>query len=355
MKDMSLMDCASEVQNQIAVSVIVAVRNAEKYLRQCLDSICQQSLNNFEIICVDDGSEDDSYRILQEYMEKDIRFFVLQQRQMGAGAARNKGLEIAKGKYLSFLDADDYFKKDFLQTMYRKAENVQADIVICSAMEFNQQTKTINEMPQSLQKKWLPQKEVFSYKDMSDHIFNSFQNWAWNKLFRRDFIKENNIRFQELQRTNDLLFTCTALVLAERITTVQESFIFYRVNHGGNCQATNVEKPLDFLQAFCALKDCLKQLNMYESVRKSYLNWALEGCIHNVLSVEKTPTEKVVLQFLRLQGLQQIGLNTMRYCECYEKRAYMKLQCIKYNLWAILKLYRNLISKMQQIKRSNPI
>lgn len=337
-----------EAQECIAVSVIIPVYNAAKYLRQCLDSICQQSLNNIEIICVDDGSKDDSYKILQEYTKKDSRFLVMKQRQAGAGAARNKGLEIAKGKYLSFLDADDYFQKDFLKTMYRKGENVQADIVICSAMEFNQQTKTINEMPQSLQKKWLPQKEVFSYKDMPDYIFNSFQNWAWNKLFRRDFIQKNSICFQELRRTNDLLFTCTALVLAERITTVQESFIFYRVNHGGNCQATNVEKPLDFFQAFCALKDCLEQLDMYESVRKSYLNWALEGCIHNVLSVEKSPVEKAVLQFLRRQGLQQMGLAAMRYYECYEKGAYMKLQCIKYNLWAILKLCRNLHLKVRQ-------
>ena len=105
-----------------AVSVIIPVYKAEKYLRQCLDSICGQTLKDIEIICVDDGSTDSSPEILKEYREKDERVIVVRQENAGAGAARNKGLDISKGKYLSFLDADDFFEPDMLEEAFRCAE-----------------------------------------------------------------------------------------------------------------------------------------------------------------------------------------------------------------------------------------
>ena len=99
----------------ISVSVIIPVFNAEKYLSQCLDSIVNQTLTNIEIICVDDGSTDTSFQILKEYEEKDSRVIVLSKSNAGAGTARNEGLKIAKGKYLSFLDADDFFERNMLE------------------------------------------------------------------------------------------------------------------------------------------------------------------------------------------------------------------------------------------------
>lgn len=90
------------------ISIIIPVYNAEKYLYDCLDSLINQTLKNTEIICIDDGSTDNSYEILCEYAAKDNRFIILQQENKGAGAARNKGMEIAKGEFLAFLDADDF-------------------------------------------------------------------------------------------------------------------------------------------------------------------------------------------------------------------------------------------------------
>lgn len=92
----------------IKVSVIIPVYNVEKYLEECLDSIINQTLKEIEIICIDDGSTDSSLNVLENYKKKDKRIIVLQQQNLGAGAARNKGLDLARGKYLSFLDADDF-------------------------------------------------------------------------------------------------------------------------------------------------------------------------------------------------------------------------------------------------------
>ena len=112
------------------VSVILPVYNVSDYLRQCMDSIVGQTLKDIEIICVDDGSTDDSLAILKEYEAKDQRVKVIQQANAGAGAARNKGLEIATGEYLSFLDSDDFFEPDMLEKAWSKAHETRAQVVV---------------------------------------------------------------------------------------------------------------------------------------------------------------------------------------------------------------------------------
>ena len=115
------------------ISIIIPVYNVEKYLRECLDSLLNQTFQDFEIICVDDGSTDKSLEILQEYKRKDDRFVILQQRHSGAGSARNNGIRLAEGKYIQFLDADDYFEPTLLEEMYNHAEKFDADLTVCSS------------------------------------------------------------------------------------------------------------------------------------------------------------------------------------------------------------------------------
>ena len=114
----------------VKVSVILPVYNASDYLHQCMDSIVGQTLKDIEIICVDDGSTDNSLDILKEYEQKDKRVKVIQQKNAGAGAARNNGLSIATGEYLSFLDSDDFFEPDMLEKAYEKAKGSNAQIVV---------------------------------------------------------------------------------------------------------------------------------------------------------------------------------------------------------------------------------
>ena len=118
---------------QPKISVIIPVYNVEKYLGECLDSILAQTFQDFEIICVDDGSTDRSLDILQEYKRKDDRFVIFQQRHAGAGAARNHGLKLAEGKYIQFLDSDDYFEPTLLEELYTRAEKFGSDLTVCSS------------------------------------------------------------------------------------------------------------------------------------------------------------------------------------------------------------------------------
>ena len=120
----------------LKVSVIVPVYNGEKYLVRCMDSIVGQTLKETEIICVDDGSSDRSPEILDEYARRDNRVRLISQRNAGAGAARNRGLSEAKGEYLSFLDADDFFEPDMLERAYRKAKEQKAQILVFGSDQY---------------------------------------------------------------------------------------------------------------------------------------------------------------------------------------------------------------------------
>ena len=180
------------------VSIIIPIYNNEKYLMESIDSVLNQTFQDFEIISINDGSTDNSLKILEEYAKKDSRIKIVTQENKGAGSARNEGLKLAKGEYLAFLDGDDFYNLDFLEKMLKKSIDTNSDIVICRANRFDTETGETSKINYSLKTNFLPEKDVFSYKDIPDKIFNIAQNWNWNKVFKRDFIEKNNIKFQEI-------------------------------------------------------------------------------------------------------------------------------------------------------------
>ena len=122
--------------NNIKVSVIIPVYNVEKYLRECLESVINQTLKDIEIICINDGSTDKSYEILKEYAKLDHRIRILNQSNMGQSAARNRGLEIAKGKYVYFMDSDDWLEKDALKCLTDISESKNLQILYFDGKTF---------------------------------------------------------------------------------------------------------------------------------------------------------------------------------------------------------------------------
>ena len=332
------------------ISVIIPVYNVEQYLRQCLDSVVNQTLKDIEIILVDDGSTDSSLSICNEYAQKDSRIKVLKQNHKGAGAARNKGLKIAKGKYLSILDSDDYFELDMLQKLYAKATENNADITICDIYHYDNLTKETKYFDWIIQKSKIPQNLIFNYKDFPDYIFNCFQNWAWNKLFKSDFIKLNNIKFQEIKRTNDLYFTCCALVLANKITYLDEKLVYYRFNTISNCQSTNYMAPKDFAKAFIKLKKFLEKKNIYKEVKRSYINWAICSCLYNLHTLEKYPkTYTKLLNYLIDSGFYEMDISEINKNLFYSEYEYNEFKRL-YDLKNIH--YKNKFEKFFSIKNS---
>lgn len=289
------------------ISVIVPVYNAEQFIAACLDSILAQSRTDFEILCVDDGSNDSSLEILESYKEKDSRIRVFSRKNGGEGAARNTGLEQARGKFIAFVDADDFVDQDWLKKSIGKLESSRADIVIYPVRAYHTQMKRYKDMPWSCQAENFP--EIFCWKDNPDKIFSSFQNWAWNKVFSASFLKENDLRFQEVLRTGDLAFTCEALILADRITTIKSPVYFYRIGNPQSNLATNDRAPFDFLEAHLALKEFLDSRGLFTGqLDRSFTNWTCEGVLYNLTTFKHIETSREVFEYLKTSGLEKLGL-----------------------------------------------
>ena len=296
------------MKNQTIATVIVPVFNVADVLRENLECIIHQTMKDIQIIYVDDGSDDGSWEILQEYAAKDRRMTILKQEHKGAGAARNYGMSLAKGTYLFFPDSDDLCVRQLLEKAVARAEETNADIVIYKVGRFPDGNLSQVAVCLDAYKKEHFKKEIFTYKDNPQKIFNSFQNWAWNKLFRRRFIEEQDIHFQEIQRTNDLLFTGTAMICAQRITLLDEMLYFYRTKRANSCQAANFVAPLDFYYAFMALKSMLVEKGVYSEVEESFVNKAWMGCLYNLRSLTDYDARAYLFEFLKFQGLKELGI-----------------------------------------------
>ncbi|WP_455644913.1 glycosyltransferase family 2 protein [Methanosphaera sp.] len=145
------------------VSIIIPVYNSSKYLLECLDSIKRQTLTDFEVICIDDNSTDDSLNILKKYADNDQRFKVLQQEHKGPGAARNKGIREASGEYILFIDSDDWIEKDTLDTLYTQASKTNSDLVLFNGKEHYNDDKTRDRIYPV--KSYVDEDKVFNYND----------------------------------------------------------------------------------------------------------------------------------------------------------------------------------------------
>lgn len=201
----------------IKVSVIIPIYNCEKYLKQCLESVKQQTLKDIQVILVDDGSTDRSAEICQEYVRGCSLFEYYHKENGGSASARNVGLKNAKGEYVGFVDSDDWVESDMFEKMYRCAkDNRDTDMVFCRV--FESETPGAGEyiMPrEGLYNRKQMKKKLFPYLLPSVTSNGTFRNIRWSnvlRLFRREVIEENNIRFCEKSRRCEDLgfsFACT--------------------------------------------------------------------------------------------------------------------------------------------------
>ena len=249
------------VQNHIKytprVSVIIPVYNVEKYLRECLDSIINQTLREIEIICVDDGSTDDSLKILQEYAAKDNRITVITQENQYAGVARNAGLAVARGEYLSFLDSDDFFEPNMLAEMYAKSAKLGLDICVCDADMYNDITKTY-QIQRFLYPDIIPQnKAVFNKNDLHTRLYDFTNAAAWTKLYSREFVIKNNLYFQGLHTCNDIGMEFSALSLANKISIIDKVFVHYRYQSNTQVSSARGKTAINIIYAYYYIKQHL--------------------------------------------------------------------------------------------------
>ena len=200
------------------VSIVVPVYNAAKSIRRCAESVLQQEYKDFELILVDDGSKDDSPAILDALAAKDERVKVIHQENAGASAARNHGIEAASGKYLQFMDADDWLSSDATKLMVRTAEDNQCDMVIADF--YRVVGENLSRKGNILTSKVLSRREYAEF--MMDAPADYYYGVLWNKLYRRDLIETYRIRMDEdVSFCEDFLFNLEYVIHCERICALQ--------------------------------------------------------------------------------------------------------------------------------------
>lgn len=307
------------------VSIILPVYNVEPYLEQCMDSLQKQTLKSIEIIAVDDGSTDRSLEILNRYAAADKRIHVYTQKNQYAGAARNVGLSHATGEYLLFLDSDDFFSRNLAKDAYIAGKAANADIVIFGAEHYDNVTGEYCEAKWLLQEQYAPQKQPFSYKDCPGEFFHITTPCPWTKLFRRQFILDSGLQFQQIQNSNDVFFTFSALPMAKRIVTLNKPLVFYRVGLTNNLQTTKKNHPLCFYEAYLAWHDKLKELGVLDDLRQSYVNVALNNCMWNLHTMQDSEAEQAVQDVLIHEAFFSLELINARQSDYRNKEYYREM------------------------------
>lgn len=313
----------------VMVSVVIPVYNIEQNLRQCLDSVAGQTLQDIEIICVDDGSTDMSPDILAEYAARDSRFHIIRQENAGPGVARNRGMEQATGKYLIFLDSDDWFEPDFLQCMVEDAEQTGADVTICRADEFDTNTGKVYDGSWMLKTQFLPGK-VFAPQDVAQHVFQFTYGWPWDKLYRAKHIRQHEFRYPALPNSEDLVFVFASIALAEAISIVDRVLVHHRVNRTSsvsNSRHLDVEIPYKALELLRSNLHSKKTDLEYEI---SFVNWAMEFLVWNVSNLPDTKAQK--LYFDKMKKIWFPAMNFDQYSGSYfeNRRTYYKYLLAKH-------------------------
>lgn len=324
------------------VSIIIPVYKVEKYLKECLESIVNQTYENLEIILVNDGSPDSCGKICDEYARKDARVRVIHKENGGLSSARNAGLDIANGEYISFVDSDDAVNEKFIEILYKMCIENNCDIAECDFMRFKNEIVCSN-MTQN-------QIDIFSNRKMQNKLFICGESIktvvVWNKLYKKYLFKD--VRFpvgkihEDEATTYKILYYCKA-----NIATSILQLYYYRESSNSIMGKKYNTKRLDILEAYEIRKDFYKEKNEVELYKKSLINYAetLRNCYLMVyLNVEDNRNN-----FLK-NILQKNKKVTKEFLECREVDFVQKVKLLMFSIFPQLYVIKNKSKYMGEIK-----
>ncbi len=262
------------------VSVIIPMYNVEKYIRKCLTSVKNQTFTDFEVLMIDDGSPDNSGKIAAEFEKNDKRFTLYKKVNGGLGDARNFGLERAKGKYVVFIDSDDYIKKNYIEILYNECENNGADMACCRFYYTYFNTGICLPMVIAPKKCVLPKQKALKMLIRD----NTIKNYAWNKMYRKSLFTENqiyypNMFFEDIATTGRLMFH------SKKVAITNKYLYCYQKRLGSIMSTMNAKKINDFLLSVFIMRNYIQKNGKYNEYKDS-LNFLVSKIfIFNIYSV----------------------------------------------------------------------
>lgn len=261
------------------LSIIVPVYNVEKYLPKCLESLIIQTLKDIEIICVNDGSMDNSLAILKEFASRDSRIRIIDNQHQGVAKTRNTGIEQSTGEYIGFVDSDDYIDIDFFEKLYNSATKSNSDIAIASILKHKNFFNIYNAKYTKEETAITIQDKIKLCEDKKHFFF-----YAWNKIYHSGFIKENNIKFSEGQIYEDVMFAIKALYYSNKIISVYGTKYHY-IEHENSLtkyKDKTGEKEQDLVKAYSELQEFCNSKNIEIPERLNYYTKENFGFILNL-------------------------------------------------------------------------
>ena len=247
------------------ISVIVPVYNVEKSLEKCLDSLINQTLKELEIICINDGSTDSSVDILNQYAKKDARIKIIDQPNLGVSAARNAGMRIASGKYIGFVDSDDWIDVDYFGRLYNAAEKHGADIACCSILRAYSGGKLKTKLKIKEEAIYTNAAEKFKKLEIPRKCY------VYNKIYLREKLQQLNLNFKEGVYFEDIGFTIRALYHMQTVATVPGPTYYYRVNTQSITRQMTDRKQQDLLAAREDFLEFAQKHHLYDCGEKWYI------------------------------------------------------------------------------------
>ncbi len=304
------------------VSVVIPVYNSSQYLPQCLDSLLKQTYQNMEILCVNDGSTDGSLEILEQFAQKDerIKIFTKENEGKGAASARNMGLANATGKYVHFLDSDDFFEPNMFEEMVGKAEKTDADVVICRVDCYDDMNKRIIGNFNSINFQYIPDKDPFSYKDCPEHIFQIGDLVTWNKLYRKELLDKYDLKFESIPISDDQYVPMLALVYGKRITCVDKVFLHYRIKTGQSQADAKSKHPEAGYASLPSIIENLRKAGVYEDVKQSFINKAMDLMRLYFDAMTEYRTTRLLYDVFRKETFPMLGAENLPENYFYDER-----------------------------------
>lgn len=303
------------------VSIIIPVYNAEKYLNQCLESLCNQTLTDFEVVCINDGSTDSSLEILQDFASKDSRFIIIDKKNEGQGVARNIAIKQAKGEYLLCLDSDDWLETDALEKAYNKITTDNTDILFFDVYNYSEKNK---------------KKYLYNYSG----IYKNFKNKPFTphdagrilfqtnglpfKMYRTKFLQNNNIEYSSHKFIEDAPFYIKSMLCAEKISCLPAPIYNYRVSlKSATYNYKNYFECIPEVYDICF--DIIKTFKPQNDILQSFLENRIKSLLHfysytplyqksKYFNMMKNIIKKHFLQYGLDKNLHQIySMNSFEY------------------------------------------
>lgn len=338
------------MKQQPKVSVLIPCYNVEKYLPECLDSVVNQTLKDIEIICVNDGSTDNTLDILKQYAQKDSRIKIVDKKNAGLGAAYNSGIDAATGEYVGIVESDDWVEKDAFEFLYNNAKKHNADIAKADFIFFDNDTKQeYPGWPTEIAKE--NNGRVFCPTKENPDIIWSGHPSIWTCLYKRKMLSDNNIRFSEIPGAafQDMGFKVKTFLVAERFLYLPKIILHYR-KHASNSDKNNskvfavadvhddVDKWLDKTRP-----DLKKYYKIINQCRFANYVW-------NYRRLFGEPKKEFHKRFIKeFRKYYESGAMEKLYCD---DKLWLKLLCIIYPYNPIYPILRMIVSVISPIYKN---